>query len=101
MISDDLSAFPGGDLVAKGLKDLKASVRSAEALLVLSARSRLQGLGFEVPNLEGVSQPYEHALYELLEKTHPNNAHSEYNAMVGRIVSFAQSYVQYEASSRS
>ena len=100
-LSEDLSIFPGGDLVAKGLQDLDAGIVSTEALLVLSAKSRLEGLGFTVALPRGIPLPYEHALYEQLEQSHPNSAHSEYNALIGRIVSFAQAYVQYKARAGS
>jgi hypothetical protein len=90
----DLAPFPGGDLVAKGLADLGAGVVTDEALLVSVAKPRLTGLGFDVPGLPGVPFPYEHALYEAIELRNPDGAHAEYNALIGRIVSFANAWVQ-------
>jgi hypothetical protein len=52
------------------------------------AAPRLRRLGFEVP-AGGPERPY-HRLYELLTETNLDGAHSRYNALVGRIVSFAR-----------
>jgi hypothetical protein len=86
---EDLGRFPGGDLVALGLTDLSNRVYSEEALLVLVAGPRLRGLGFEVPNAPDVPLPYEHALFAKIEDRNPTGAHAAYNALIGRIVSFA------------
>lgn len=51
------------------------------------AAPRLRALGFEVPS-GGGGQP-SHLLYELLSER-GEGAHSAYNALVGRIVSFAR-----------
>jgi len=89
---EDLSKYPGGNLVATGLADLEKKMFSEEALLVAIASPRLRGLGFEVPLIHGVPLPYEHALYEVLEARMPRGAHAEYNALIQRIVSFANAY---------
>ena len=88
----ELEEFPGGDLVAAGLADLETQTKSEAALLVSLAAPRLQGLGLVVPELKGVSQSYEHALYEAIEARMPEGAHAEYNALIRRIVSFANAY---------
>lgn len=88
----DLAIYPGGDLVAKGVTDLGHGIKSEEALLVMVAGPRLRELGFEFEDLEGVSLPYEHALYEAIEARLTNGAHGEYNTLIQRIVSFANSY---------
>jgi len=84
---DDLatSGLPGADLVEKGLADLAAGVESVEALLVSIAAPRLTRLGF------GVSSPFpdaEHRLYNLLAAGDADGAHSRYNALIRRLVSF-------------
>ena len=79
-----LLALPGGDLVDKGLRDLTAGRQTAEALLVAIGGPRLRRLGFDVPTLESP----EHALYGLLSRDDPDNAHTRYNALVRRLVSF-------------
>jgi hypothetical protein len=89
---EDLGIFPGGDLVATGLSDLARGIVSEEALVLMVAAPRLRGLGIEVQELPGISRPYEHALYERIEARMPRGAHSAYNALIQRIVSFANSY---------
>lgn len=89
---EGLRRFPGGDLVAKGLADLSNHVHSEEALLVLVAEPRLRGLGFKVPPASGIPLPYEHALFTAIEDRNPDGAHAAYNAVIGRIVSFANAY---------
>lgn len=93
----ELESLPGGDLVIKGLEDLRKSVISEEALLVLIAGPRLAGLGIEVPEPRNAAPPYEHALYSLIERRCPQGAHATYNALIRRIVSFAQAYSQVHA----
>lgn len=89
---EDLSAFPGGDIVAKGLADLTEGSCTEEALLVLIAGPRLASLGFTIPVPSNVVPPYEDALYDAIETRLPNGAHSAYNALIARVVSFAQTY---------
>ena len=71
-----------------GLRDLAAGVRSPEALLVASFTERLRHLGVVVPPHD-LREP-EHGLYLLLAQEDPRSAHSRYNALVQRLVSFAQ-----------
>jgi hypothetical protein len=88
----DLSIYPGGDLVERGLADLYRNVESDEALLVLAAAPRLRGLGLDVPDRPDMPFPVEHRLFESLEARNPQGAHMDYNALMGRIVSFASAY---------
>ena len=88
----DLAIYPGGDLVAKGLSDLERHVRSVEALLVLVASPRLRGLGFDIPEEPDLPKPYEHVLFDEVERQHERGAHAAYNALIQKMVSFAQSY---------
>ena len=90
--AESLNIYPGGDIVAKGLADLDQGLRTEEALLVMVAGPRLRGLGFEFQGLDSVTRPYEHALYEAIQERLPSGAHSAYNALIQRIVSFANSY---------
>jgi hypothetical protein len=78
--------LPGHELVSVGLADLAAGRESEEALLVSMAATRLRTLGYDVP-AAGVQRP-SHRLYELLERN--EGAHSRYNALVARVVSFAR-----------
>lgn len=85
-------------MVSKGLADLERHEVTEEALLVLIAKSRLRALGFLVHVPSHVAQPYEHALYEVIEKRSPLGAHAAYNALIQRIVSFASAYCQVRDS---
>jgi hypothetical protein len=81
------ATLPGHELVSAGLADLAAGRESESSLLVSMAAPRLRALGFDVPS-GGGEQP-SHRLYELLAERE-RGAHSRYNALVGRIVSFAR-----------
>jgi hypothetical protein len=77
--------LPGADLVAKGLGDLAAGLETEASLLVSIGAPRLQRLGVDVPNPFPAS---EHRLYALLSRGDPDSAHSRYNALLRRLVSF-------------
>jgi hypothetical protein len=80
-----LADLPAADLVARGVSDLAAGRRSVEALLVSRATIRLRACG--VP----VGQPLPDAdrqLYHLLAESNGTGAHSAYNALTRRLVSF-------------
>jgi hypothetical protein len=81
----ELERFPGGDLVRKGLADLAEAHETIEALLVSIAAPRLARWGL----LAGapLTDP-EHRLYERLAREDPDSAHSRYNALLRRLVSF-------------
>jgi len=78
-------ALPGVDLVERGIADLEGGRESAEALLVSIGAPRLTRLGLAVPM--PLPSP-EHRLYELLRSRHGDDAHSRYNALVRRLVSY-------------
>ena len=82
----DLTAFPGGDLVQEGLADLARGVESIPALLVSIGAPRLSRIGLPVP--EAVFPSPERRLYDKLAETDSDSAHSRYNALVRRLVSF-------------
>lgn len=82
-----LTPLPGADLVLKGLRDLLAGTDSIEALLVSVGASNLRSRGLPVPERPSQETP-EHRLYARLEETHGPAAHSRYNALVRRLVSF-------------
>ncbi len=79
-------ALPGADLVTRGLDELARGLRSVPALLVAVGAPRLRELGIDVPRLAHASP--ERALYELLAETEGDAAHSRYNALIRRLVSF-------------
>jgi len=85
MTSFDMEALPGADLVKRGAEDLDGGRESAEALLVSIGAPRLRALGIELSST--IPSP-EHKLYLLLAKEKGNAAHSAYNALIRRLVSF-------------
>lgn len=114
---DALRGLPGAELVLAGLDALVAlgvnnggcesgrAVRSSqaptlrtttanapefpiEALLVVIGARRLRRAGVPVPDVPGVPDQPELALYEAVARRHPTDAHSRYNALVRRLVSF-------------
>jgi hypothetical protein len=82
----DFESFPGGDLVREGLDDLSRGTESVPALLVSIGAPRLRRVGLAIP--EPPFPEPEHRLYELLAKSDPDSAHSRYNALIRRLVSF-------------
>lgn len=77
--------LPGAELVATGIADLERGVESVESLLVSIGAPRLSRLGFDIRS------PFplpEHRLYELLARDDADAAHSRYNALIRRLVSF-------------
>jgi hypothetical protein len=82
----DFAGLPGHDLVQAGLVDLARGVESVEALLVAIGAPRLRRLGLHVPESPCASP--EHRLYERLQGEDPDGAHSRYNALLRRLVSF-------------
>ena len=79
------SDLPGGDLVAEGLADLGAGRETAAALLVSIGAPRLRRGGLKVP--EPLADA-EHRLYALISREGSDAAHSRYNALIRRLVSF-------------
>ena len=77
--------LPGGDLIALGLEDLARGVESISALLVSIGAPRLQRAGLTVPN--PITSP-ELRLYQRLHAGNPDGAHSQYNALLRRLVSY-------------
>jgi hypothetical protein len=81
--------LPGEDIVKEGLDDLAANRVTDFSLLVLIAGPRLRRLGITIPERTS-PRPYEHLLYERLEERLGTGAHSFYNSLIRRIVSFAR-----------
>jgi len=80
--------LPGRELVDAGIRDLEAGRETRESLLVSMARPRLEASGIDVPASD-LALP-SHRLYALLAADDPRTAHSRYNALVRRMVSFAR-----------
>ncbi|MDQ3213582.1 MAG: hypothetical protein M3Q85_12960 [Acidobacteriota bacterium] len=77
--------LPGADVVQEGIHDLRAGRETIAALVVSVGAPRLRRLGLELP---GVAPGAEHRLYALLSLSGPASAHSRYNALIRRLVSF-------------
>jgi hypothetical protein len=86
MISiSDLDTLPGADLVKQGTEDLDGGRETAEALLVSIGARRLRSVGVVLSS--PIPSP-EHKLYQLLAREKGDAAHSAYNALLRRLVSF-------------
>ena len=80
-----LRELPGADLIVTGLRDLSTGRESTEALVVSIGAPRLRRLAI------AVTAPFddpEDRLYERLALEHGDGAHSRYNALIRRLVSF-------------
>ena len=80
--------IPGEELVAAGVEALARGETSVEALLVAVGAPRLRSLGIPVPDAGRLPPHPELALYRAVGQRHPDDAHSRYNALIRRLVSF-------------
>lgn len=87
--STSLEGLPGAELVTVGIDDLRAGRDTQLSALVSMAAPRLRLAGLDVPDASGPGLS-SHRLYELLADSDPHTAHRRYNALVGRVVSFAR-----------
>ena len=81
-------SLPGADLVQQGLTDLKEGRTTEAALLLLVAGPSLRSLGIDIPE-RACARPHHHLLYEKIEERLGEEAHSYYNSLIRRIVSYA------------
>jgi hypothetical protein len=81
----EVAGLPGADYIEAGLEDLARGVESVPALLVAIGAPRLRRAGINVP--PGPLDP-EHRLYRLLARDGSDAAHSRYNALIRRLVSY-------------
>ncbi len=77
---------PGQEMIEQGVDDLANGRETVESLLVQIGGPRLRRLGFNIP--ESVGELPEHRLYKLLATENSDAAHSKYNALIRRLVSF-------------
>ena len=90
-----LQSLPGGELVQRGLDDLAKGEESEAALLVQIGAPRLRRLGFDITDTS--SEPAEHRLYARLASSDADSAHSRYNALTRRLVSFERALDRFPA----
>ena len=81
-----MDPLPGNDLIVSGVEDLRNQRQTIAALLVAIGAPKLRSLGLEVP--DNLPSTPEHRLYDLLSESEPDSAHSRYNALIRRLVSF-------------
>ena len=79
--------LPGADLVTAGIAALRRRDFNVEALLVAVGAPRLRRAGVELPPAAGEPEAPELALYAAL-RGEGGDAHSRYNALIRRLVSF-------------
>jgi hypothetical protein len=82
--------LPGYDIVSSGLRDLAAKRPSVNALLVAVAAPRLRSDGLAIPANLPV-RPKDR-LWDLLQQESGDDAHRRYNALIGRVLSFAAAF---------
>jgi len=80
---------PGEEFIHQGIQDLAEGRETIPALLVSIGAPRLLRLGFRIA---GPFFPApEYRLYEKLRAANPDGSHSQYNALIRRLVSFERS----------
>ena len=73
-------------MIRQGLNDLSQGLETEASLVVLIGSPRLLRIGLPIP--EQVPDRVEHRLYERLQESDPDAAHSRYNALIRVLVSF-------------
>ncbi|SRR6266508_280687 len=90
--NDRPHVLPGEDLIEAGIRDLHEGSETIEALLVAIGAPRLRCAGIDVPETRWECP--EHRLYDLLAKDDSDSAHSRYNALIRRLVSYERAAEQ-------
>ena len=80
--------LPGAEIVLPGIEDLRAGRETVNALAVRAAAARL-GVSALVGDADS-EEPAAHRLYRRLSNELGDGAHSRYNAILGRVASFAR-----------
>ena len=79
--------LPGWELVSQGIEDLSRGVESRSALLVSIGVTRMRDAGLDIPR---AIPDADHKLFLLLVRETGDDAHSQYNALLRRLISFEQ-----------
>jgi len=80
--------LPGAEIVLAGIADIEAGRRSINASAVHCAAPRLRRAGLPAPSSRE-DVPAAHDLYGQLRAEYGDAAHSRYNAILARVISFA------------
>lgn len=81
-----MTSLPASDLIETGLRDLRERRETIAALLVSIGAPKLRHLGLHIP--DPIASNPEHRLYDLLAREGTDSAHSKYNALIRKLVSF-------------
>jgi hypothetical protein len=82
----EFSNIPGSDLIIAGILDLQGGRQTVASLLIAIGAPRLRNIGLELP--KDLPTSPEHRLYEILAEEDSDSAHSRYNALIRKLVSF-------------
>ena len=82
-------SLPANDLITAGIRDLRERRETIAALLVSIGAPKLRSLGLKIPNIPASFSAFpEHRLYDVLAKDNSDAAHSKYNSLIRKLVSF-------------
>ncbi len=94
-----MSSIPANELIVAGIEDLRSRRETMAAFLVAIGAPKLRSLGLDIP--ENLPSNPEHRLYDLLATTEPDSAHSRYNALIRRLVSFERALPSVKSKSQT
>jgi len=80
------AVLPAEELIEAGVRDLREGRETVAALVVAIGSPRLRRLGIEVPTC--LPENPEHRLYALLANERADAAHTSYNALLRKLVSY-------------
>ena len=81
-----MDSLPASELIETGIADLRRKRETIPALLVAIGAPKLRKLGLILPR--AIPSNPEHRLYDLLSAENSDSAHSKYNALIRKLVSF-------------
>ena len=90
--------LPAAELIEAGLRSYRAGQTTVGSLLVAIGLPRLRSLGIDLPAHAGLSIEPELTLYRLLVTRHGNGAHTQYNALIRKLVSFERALARRRES---
>lgn len=88
----ELAGLPGEELIRQGLTDVASGTDSIPALLVAVGYPRLRELHPLRQLKDKLCRDPEVRLYGMLAEKYQREAHSQYNALLRRLVTFERAY---------